>query len=154
MQKADKKYIAEREDGKIFIISQDEKEEAEYNSGSHWRSWEEYHGDLPIGAEVDKKEAYKEKYMVIDPCYLGEKELAMRYGSPIATFHTGDGRFEFEGQIVSVDSGIIHVYIVSDSENLLLQGDLVENPFAEVAYLENCPTQEEVSQAIDYYDKS
>ena len=91
--------------------------------------------------------------MVIDPCYLGETELSKRYGNPIATFQTGDGVFDFEGQKVSVDSGIIHVYKVSENEDLHLQGDLADNPFAEVAYLERCPTQEEVKQAIEYYDK-
>jgi hypothetical protein len=45
-----KKYIAEREDGKLFIISQEEAEEAEHNTGSDWRSWEEFSGDLPEGA--------------------------------------------------------------------------------------------------------
>jgi len=44
-----KKYMAERVDGKVFIIS---REEAKYNSGDCWLSWEEYHGNLPIGAEV------------------------------------------------------------------------------------------------------
>jgi hypothetical protein len=150
-----KKYIAEREDGAIFVISQDEKEEAEHNSGSDWRSWEEYHGNLKIGAEVTRAEAdtyLNKRYMVIDPCYLGEEELAKRYGSPISTFHTGDGVFEFYGQKVSVDSGIIHVYEVTANENLKLQGDLSENPFAEVAYLLSSPTQEEVDEAINNFD--
>ena len=94
-----------------------------------------------------------DKYMVIDPCYIGDNELVKRYGSPIAIYHTGDGVFGFEGQNVSVDSGIIHIYKVSENENLLLQGDLSQNPFAEIAYLNQCPTQEEVNQAIEYYDK-
>lgn len=151
-----KKYIAERGDGKIFIISENEADEAAHNSGSDWRSWEEYSGELPIGAEASESEVEKnKKYLLIDPCYIGKKDLAMRCGSPVATFHTGDGLFDFEGQFVSVDSGSIYVYKVSPDEYQEIENDLLpDNPFAKVAYLEHCPTKEEVSEAVsDYFDK-
>lgn len=147
-----KKYIAEREDGAIFIISEEEADDAAHNTGSDWRSWEEYIGDLPIGAEASAEEVKKnKKYLLIDPCYIGEEDLTMRYGSPIATFRTGDGVFDFVGQFVTVDSGAIHVYKVSPSEDLEFQGDLVDNPFAKVAYLDHCPTQEEVTEVVEDY---
>jgi len=47
-----KKYIAEREDGKTVIINEQEMENAEHDSGSEYRSWDEYHGEAPIGTEA------------------------------------------------------------------------------------------------------
>jgi hypothetical protein len=91
------------------------------------------------------------KYLLIDPCYIGERVLDTRYGSPVAMFRTGYGVFDFEGQKVTVDSGAIFVYEVLPYEDLEFQGDLCENPFAKVAYLDHCPTQKEVNEAIDYY---
>jgi hypothetical protein len=38
---------------------------------------------------------------------------------------------------------------VSPSENLLLQGGLADNWFAEVAYLEKCPNQDDVKRAVE-----
>jgi len=51
------KFIALRQDGAVYIISQEEAEEAENNTGSDWHSWQEYYGDLPIGAKVSGGEA-------------------------------------------------------------------------------------------------
>jgi len=49
-----KKYIAEREDGKIVIISEQEMLNAEHSIGSDYRSWDEYHGEASIGTEAGK----------------------------------------------------------------------------------------------------
>jgi hypothetical protein len=54
-----RKFIAEGEDGAVFIISEEDADDAEHNSGSDWRSWDEYNGDLPIGAQVSEEEATK-----------------------------------------------------------------------------------------------
>jgi len=91
------------------------------------------------------------KYLLVDSCYIGENELNTRYGSPVATYHTGDGQFWFGEQSVTVDSGIIHVYAVPPNENVILQGDLADHPFAEIAYLENIPTQKEIDSAVNEF---
>ena len=49
------KYIAMRQDGRIFIISEEEAQKARRNVNSDWHSWQTYFGKLPIGAEFEVK---------------------------------------------------------------------------------------------------
>ena|GEM_PF-4298395 len=87
------------------------------------------------------------KYLLIDPCYIGEEKLKEYYGNPVATYKTWNGTFKIEGQNVSVNSENIHIYEVSDNNDPYLQQEIAENPYAEVAYLERIPDEEEIFEA-------